>query len=77
MNLFEWPNNIRLHILNWPYGEHRAHEAVTALVARGVLVPSQYYTHILPLEDAQKGFELVASREAFKVILQMPGTDEE
>lgn len=76
MNLFEWPNNIRIHILNWPYGEHRAHEAVAELVERGALTPSQYYSHVLPMEEAQRGFELIASREAFKVILQMPGADE-
>lgn len=76
-NLFDWPNNIRLHMLNWPYGEHRSHEAVVELVKRGELVPEQYYSHVLPMEEAGRGFELVAGREAFKVILQMPGTDEQ
>lgn len=76
-NLFEWPNNVRLHILNWPYGEHRAHDEVVELVNRGVLVPSDYYSHVLPMEEAQQGFDLVASREAFKVVLQMPDANEE
>lgn len=75
INLFDFPNDTALHILNWPYGEHRAHEAVVELVRRGVLVPSQYYSHILPMTDVRRGFEMVASREAFKVILRMPAAD--
>lgn len=77
LNLFDLPNDIRLHILNWPYGEHRAHEAVLELVQNGTIVPSQYYSHVLPMDDVQTGFDLIASRKAFKVILQMPGTEEE
>lgn len=76
LNLFDLPNDVRLHVLNWPYGEHRVHEEVIDLIRRGILVPSDYYSHVIPMEDAQRGFDLVAQRKAFKVILKMPGFDE-
>ena len=76
LNLFDLPNDVRLHILNWPYGEHRVHEEVVDLVRRDILVPSDYYSHVIPIEDVQRGFDLIANRKAFKVILQMPGTQE-
>ena len=52
------------------------HEEVVDLVRRDILVPSDYYSHVIPMEDVQRGFDLVANRKAFKVILQMPGTQE-
>lgn len=77
MNIFDVPNNISIHTLNWPYHEHWVNKEVCDLVVRGVLVPSQYYSHVLPMQEAETGFELVRERKAFKVILQMPGVTEE
>ncbi len=74
INLFDFPNNVSLHMLNWPYGEHRAHEEVCELVEKGVLVPSRYYSHVIPMEEVENGFKMIENREAFKVILKMPGT---
>ena len=77
MNIFDVPNNISIHTLNWPYHEHWVNKEVCDLVVRGILVPSQYYSHVLPMQEAETGFELVRERKAFKVILQMPGVTEE
>ena len=74
LNLFDVPNHVTLHVLNWPYGEHRVHDEVVDLVKRGVLIPSDYYSHVLPMEEVQRGFDMIARREAFKVILRMPQT---
>lgn len=76
LNLFDIPNDISLHILNWPYGEHRVHKEVCQLVQDGFLTPADYYSHVIPMENVEQAFSMVASREAFKVILKMPGADE-
>lgn len=77
LNIFDVPNNISIHTLNWPYHEHWYNKEVCDLVVNGTFVPSQYYSHVIPMEEAEKGFELVRNREAFKVILQMPGVTED
>ena len=77
MNIFDVPNNISIHTLNWPYHEHWVNKEVCDLVVNGILVPSQYYSHVLPMEEAENGFRLVKERKAFKVILKMPGVSEE
>jgi threonine dehydrogenase-like Zn-dependent dehydrogenase len=38
-------------------------------IARGAIDPTVLITHRLPLEEAEKGYELFASREAMKVVL--------
>lgn len=51
--------------------EPSAHGEVTVLVAQGKIRPSEFISHRLPLEEIEKGFELVASRQAVKVIMEM------
>ena len=70
-NLLDMPTHSRLHMLNFPYKEHRTHDEILALVAEGKLNPKDYYSHVVPIEDAKRAFELVMSREAYKVILSM------
>ena len=43
-------------------------EALEA-VARGTIDPTRLITHRLPLDEAEKGYELFAAREATKVVL--------
>ncbi len=45
-------------------------EKVLSLFARGTVKPSQYITHILPLEEWERGFDLSRSGEAVKVVLE-------
>ncbi len=45
-------------------------ERVLSLFERGAIKPSQYITHVLPLEDWERGFDLSRSGEAVKVVLQ-------
>jgi threonine dehydrogenase-like Zn-dependent dehydrogenase len=44
-------------------------DAALDAVARGAFDPAALITHRLPLEDAEKGYELFAAREAMKVVL--------
>jgi len=54
----------------WPE-EGSAHEEVLRLVAEGALRPRRYITHVVPLEQAPEGFELIRKREALKVVVRM------
>ena len=39
-----------------------------ALLARGIVAPEAMITHRLPIEEAEKGFELAAKKEAANVL---------
>jgi L-iditol 2-dehydrogenase len=45
-------------------------ERVLSLFERGAIQPSQFVTHVLPLDEWEKGFALSRSGEAVKVILE-------
>ena len=49
--------------------EGAAHRPVCDAVARGRLHPMEMITDIFPVEDYQKGFDLVRQRKAVKVAL--------
>jgi threonine dehydrogenase-like Zn-dependent dehydrogenase len=51
--------------------EPGCHDEVTALVMSGEVDPSIFITHHLPLAEIEKGFDLVASRQAVKAVVQM------
>ena len=71
INLCDMPNNIMLQTLNWPYREHAAHDEVLSLVERGLLDPKEFYSHVLPLGEIAKGVEMIRTRQAYKVIIDM------
>ncbi len=45
-------------------------ERALSLFERGAIQPSQFVTHVLPLDDWEKGFDLSRSGEAVKVVLE-------
>ncbi len=45
-------------------------ERTLSLFGRGAIKPSQYITHVLPLERWERGFDLSRSGEAVKVVLE-------
>lgn len=45
-------------------------ERVLSLFERGAIKPSQFITHVLPLEEWSRGFDLSRSGEAVKVVLE-------
>ena len=71
INLCDMPNNIMLQTLNWPYREHAAHDEVLSLVERGLLDPKEFYSHVLPLGKIAEGVEMIRTRQAYKVIIDM------
>ena len=73
INLVDLPNNVMLQMLNWPYREHATHDEIVALVRRGVLRPADFYSHVLPVDRAPEGVELIRTRQAYKVIIDFAG----
>lgn len=71
IDLLALPNNVRLQMLNWPYHEHRTHDEVVAYVLEGKVDPKWFYSHVLLVDRAPRGFELIRSRKALKVIFTM------
>ncbi|MFH1909408.1 MAG: zinc-binding dehydrogenase [Chloroflexota bacterium] len=45
-------------------------ERVLSMFERGAIRPAQFITHVLPLEEWERGFDLSRSGEAVKVILE-------
>jgi len=45
-------------------------ERALSLFERGAIKPSQFMTHVLPLEEWSRGFDLSCSGEAVKVVLE-------
>lgn len=71
LNLFEMANNSSLHLLTWPYDEHRVHDEIVAMIQKGILDPKDFYSHVLPLSEIHTAIEMIKQRKAAKVILDM------
>lgn len=50
--------------------EAAPHEQMLWLVQQGIVTLGDYYTHVVPIQDTQRGFDLLASKEAFKVVVK-------
>ena len=73
INLLELPNYTSVMMHSYPYKEHRTQEEIIGFMRSGFIKASDYYSHIMPIDDAPEGVRLLESREAFKVILTMNG----
>jgi L-iditol 2-dehydrogenase len=51
--------------------EWAPHEQMLWLVKQGMVKLRDWYTHVVPLEETQRGFELLEGKEAFKVVVRM------
>ncbi|MFH1085500.1 MAG: alcohol dehydrogenase catalytic domain-containing protein [Chloroflexota bacterium] len=58
-------------LVTLPVREEEAHDEVLALVAAGVVDLSRWVSHRLPLERIHEGIELVRSKQAVKVVMEM------
>jgi len=67
------PYNWVLQFVQWPTfsDEAAVHERVLDLVRTGAIDLADFVTHVVPLEDFQKGFDLVSSQEGVKVVVQI------
>ncbi|MGE5532288.1 MAG: zinc-dependent alcohol dehydrogenase [Bacteroidota bacterium] len=51
--------------------EWAPHEQMLWLVKQGMVRLRDWYTHVVPLEETQRGFDLLEGKEAFKVVVRM------
>ncbi len=70
-DLFDLPNHVSLHMLNWPYRQHDMQDEIIDMILTGKINPKDYYSHVLPIDEVVKGIKLIESREAYKVVLKM------
>jgi L-iditol 2-dehydrogenase len=70
LNLVELPNNVNLHMLNFPYQERAVQDELVAMILKGELNPKDFYSHVLPIDDAPRAVEMVRKRAAFKVVFK-------
>ena len=73
LDLLSLPNFTSVVMLSFPYKEHRTHDEVISLMRSGFINAADYYSHVMPLEDAPEGIRLLETREAFKVVLTVNG----
>jgi L-iditol 2-dehydrogenase len=69
IDLYNLPNNVSVHILSYPYREHRTHDTIVKMMLDGTLKASDFYDTVLPVERCAEAIELLEKRKAFKVIL--------
>jgi threonine dehydrogenase-like Zn-dependent dehydrogenase len=69
LDLYDIPNNIGIQTLSYPYQEHRVKDEIIAFMRQGLVKAGDFYSHVLPAEQAKEAFRMVEMREAFKVIL--------
>jgi L-iditol 2-dehydrogenase len=71
LSLLDLANHTSVHMLNWPYREHATHQEIIGLIQSGRINPKDYYSHLMPIDEAPRAVEMVKGRDAFKVVLTM------
>ncbi len=51
--------------------EWAPHEQMLWLVKQGIVKLSDWYTHVVPLHETQRGFDLLERKEAFKIVVKI------
>lgn len=69
INLLDLPNNVLVHMLNFPHGEHDVHEDVVRLVLNGRIRLDDYYSHIMNVDDISEAVRMIQTRKAMKVLI--------
>ena len=70
VNLSALKNNTSVHMLNFPYREYDVLDENLGYIKNGLINPKDYYSHVLPMEQAGEALRLVREKRAVKVILR-------
>lgn len=71
LDLSKIKNNTGVHMLNFPYGEYDVMEENIQMIQEKKINPKDFYSHVVPMNDIHKAMELVKTKQALKVILQI------
>lgn len=69
IDLYDLPNNVSVHIMSYPYREHRTHDTIVKMMLDGTLKASDFYDAVMPVEQCAEAIAKLERREVFKVIL--------
>jgi threonine dehydrogenase-like Zn-dependent dehydrogenase len=69
IDLYKLPNNVSVHIMSYPYHEHRTHDTIVKMMLDGTLKASDFYDAVMPVEKCAEAIAKLERREVFKVIL--------
>lgn len=58
-------------MLNFPFGEYDVMEENIRLIREKKIYPEDFYSHIVPMEEIGRAMELVRTKQALKVILNI------
>ena len=67
------PYNWDIHFVQWPTFDEEAavHDRIVEYIRCGALKLEDFVTHIMPLEDFNKGLDLIKSKKGLKVSLKL------
>ena len=68
VNLLDLPNHAVVHLLNFPHGQFEVQDEVARMILDGQVNPKDYYSHVMPYEQAAEAVEMIRKREAFKIV---------
>lgn len=71
MDVTKLKNNTLLQMLNFPYGQYAITNENIELMRKGVINPKDFYSHVRTPEQIDEVVELVESKKAVKVILDL------
>jgi len=69
LDLYDIPNFTAVQVLSYPCREFRWQQEIIELMRSGFVKASDFYSHVMPVDEAPEAFRLLEAREAFKVIL--------
>ena len=69
INLYDLPNNVSVHIMSYPYREHRTHDVIVDMMLTGKIKASDFYDAVMPVEQCAEAIAKLEKREVQKVIL--------
>ena len=62
-------NSVRLHMLNFPYHSFASLDLLQRMIREGKVNPKDFISHVIPMQEVNKGIAMIRNREAFKVVL--------
>lgn len=62
-------NSVRLHMLNFPYHSFASLDLLQRMIREGKVNPKDFISHVIPMQEVNKGIAMIRNRQAFKVVL--------
>ncbi len=70
-------NNTMVQMLNFPFGEYDIIDENIELIRSGKIKTSDYYSHIVPMDEIETVVDMVKNKKALKVLIEIDSSLEE